>query len=107
MAFKLKSQSPLKQANYVYAEGVGESPLLKQKLSPKAAKAKAARDLAFAKTDERRIKKAHAQRMHRKDRKGNGKDWDHEDGRWEDASQNRGNDGLGTKVESGKQYRTR
>jgi hypothetical protein len=105
MAFKLKSQSPLKQANYVYAEGVGESPLLKQKLSPLAAKKKAARDLAFAKTDERRIKKAHAQRMHRKDPSGNGKDWDHEDGRWESVKQNRGNEGEGTKKESGKHYK--
>jgi hypothetical protein len=103
----LKSQSPLKQANYVYAEGVGESPLLKQKLSPKAAKAKAARDLAFAKTDERRIKKAHAQRMHRKDPSGNGKDWDHEDGRWESVKQNRGNEREGTKKESGKHYKVK
>ena len=39
-----------------------QSPLLKQKLSPKAAKAKAARDLAYAKSDDRTAKKAHAQR---------------------------------------------
>lgn len=106
MAFKLKSQSPLKQANYVYSpEGLGDSPLMRQKLSPKAAKAKAARDLAYAKTDDRRAKKAHAQRMHRKDKNGNGKDWDHEDGRWESVKQNRGNEGEGTKKESGKHYK--
>ena len=94
MAFKLKSQSPLKQANYVYnTEGVGESPLMKQKLSPLAAKKKAARDLAFAKTDERRIKKAHAQRMHRKNPGKKNMDWDHEDGRFESVKQNRGNEG--------------
>lgn len=106
MAFKLKSQSPFKQANYVYdLEGMGDSPLMKQKLSPLAAKKKAARDLAYAKTDDRRIKKAHAQRMHRKDPKGKGKDWDHEDGRWESVKQNRGNEGEGTKKESGKNYK--
>ena len=36
---------------------------LKQKLSPKAAAAKAARDLAFAKTPARRRKKAQNQRI--------------------------------------------
>jgi hypothetical protein len=90
MAFQLRSQS---------------SPLLKQKLSPKAAKDKAARDLAYAKTDDRRIKKAHSQRMHRKDPSGKGKDYDHEDGRFESVKQNRGNEGEGTKKESGKKYK--
>ena len=106
MAFKLKSQSPLNQTNYVYSpDGIGDSPLMKQKLSPKAAKAKSARDLAYAKTPDRRNKKADSQRRHRHDPKGKGKDWDHEDGRWEDASQNRGNDGNGTKSERGKNYK--
>lgn len=82
-----------------------KSPLLKQKLSPKAAKAKAARDLAYAKTEDRKNKKAHAQRMHRKDPKGDGMDWDHKNGRWESPAQNRSNDGLGTKAESGKKYK--
>ena len=84
-----------------------DSPLLKQKLSPKAAKAKAERDLAFAKTDDRRAKKAHAQRKHRSDPSGDGKDWDHEDQQWETAKRNRGNDGNGTKSESGKKYSTK
>ena len=82
-----------------------QSPLLKQKLSPLAAKKKAARDLAYAKTDDRRIKKAHSQRMHRRDPKGKGMDYDHEDGRFESVKQNRGNEGEGTKRESGKKYR--
>ncbi len=89
MAFELRSQSPLQ----------------KQKLSPKAAKAKAERDLAYAKTDDRRIKKAHSQRMHRKYPNGKGKDYDHEDGRFESVKQNRGNEGEGTKKESGKKYK--
>ena len=84
-----------------------QSPLLKQKLSPKAAKAKAERDLAFAKTDDRRAKKAHSQRMHRKNPGNKGMDYDHEDGRFESVKQNRGNDGNGTKSESGKNYKTK
>jgi len=82
-----------------------DSPLNKQKLSPKAAKAKAERDLAYAKTDDRRIKKAHSQRMHRKNPGNKGKDYDHEDGRFESVKQNRGNEGEGTKKESGKKYK--
>ncbi len=80
----------------------------KQKLSPEAAKAKAKRDLEFAKTPDRRAKKADAQRRRRADPKGaNGKDWDHKNQRWESPAQNRGNDGLGTKAESGKKYKTK
>ena len=76
-----------------------------QKLSLVAARTKAVRDKAFAMTPERRAKKAEDQRRHRADPKGKGKDWDHEDGRWESAKQNRGNDGNGTKSESGKKYK--
>jgi hypothetical protein len=86
-------------------EAIVTSPLQKQKLSPKAAKAKAVRDLAAAKTDDRRIKKAHSQRMHRKNPGSKGKDYDHEDGRFESVKQNRGNEGEGTKKESGKKYK--
>ena len=43
--------------------------------------------------------------MHRKDPAGKGKDWDHKDGRWETPKQNRGNEGKGTKAESGKKYK--
>ena len=76
-----------------------------QKLSPKAAKAKAERDLKYAKTDDRRMKKAESQRMHRKSPGNKGKDYDHKDGRFESVKQNRGNDGEGTKKESGKKYK--
>lgn len=86
--------------------GNNTSPL-NQKLSPLAAKRKADRDLAYAKTEDRKNKKAHAQRMHRKDPAGKGKDWDHKNQRWETPAQNRGNDGLGTKKESGKKYKTK
>ena len=77
-----------------------------QKLSPTARRAKAARDLAYAMTPDRRRKKADAQKKRRAaPSKSKGKDWDHKDGRWESPSQNRGNDGEGTKKESGKNYK--
>jgi hypothetical protein len=102
MSFKLRSYSPLLQVR----EQSGNSPLMQQKLSPKAAKAKAARDLAAAKTPDRRAKKADNQRRRRADPSGSkGKDWDHKDGRWESPAQNRGNDGEGTRKESGKKYK--
>jgi hypothetical protein len=82
-----------------------KSPLQKQKLSPKAARAKAIRDLAYAKTDDRTEKKAHSQRMHRKSPGNKNMDYDHEDGRFESVKQNRGNEGEGTKKESGKNYK--
>jgi len=81
----------------------------KQKLSPKAKKAKAARDLAYAKTADRRKKKAHAQRERRRAKRSgknvDGKDWDHKDGRWESVARNRANDGEGTKKEGKKKYK--
>jgi hypothetical protein len=79
-----------------------------QKLSPTARRDKAARDLAFAKTPARRAKKADAQRRRRAaGSEAKGKDWDHNDQRWESPKQNRGNDGHGTKSESGKRYKTK
>ena len=78
-----------------------------QKLSPEAAKKKAARDLAYAKTEDRKNKKAHSQRMHRSNPGNKGKDYDHKDGRFESVKQNRGNDGEGTKKESGKKYKVK
>ena len=76
-----------------------------QNLSPAARRAKAARDKAYAVTPARRKKKAHSQRQRRSDPSGaKGKDWDHKDKRWETPSKNRGNDGEGTKKESGKNY---
>ena len=79
---------------------------LKQKLSPAARRAKAARDLAYAKTPARRKKKADSQRRRRANPSAaKGKDWDHKDGRWETPARNRSNDGEGTKKESGKKYK--
>lgn len=77
----------------------------KQKLSPAASKAKAARDLAFAKTPARRNKKADAQRRRRASpAAAKNKDWDHASQRWESPRENRGNGGSGTKGEKDKGY---
>ncbi len=104
-ASKLANQEKLSEAVGQSALNQKKSPLQKQKLSPKAAKDKAARDLAYAKSDDRTKKKAHAQRMHRKNPGKKGMDYDHEDGRFESVKQNRGNEGEGTKKESGKKYK--
>ena len=82
-----------------------KSPLLKQKLSPKAAKAKAERDLSYAKTDDRRMKKAESQRMHNHNPGNDGKDYDHKDSKFKSVKDNRGNGGEGTKKEGGKKYK--
>ena len=80
----------------------------KQKLSPAAAKAKAARDLRYAKTTDRKNKKAHAQREKRKSpAKANGKDFDHKRGRYVSVASNRGNEGEGTKKEGKRNYKTK
>ena len=74
-----------------------------QKLSPKARRTKLARDLAAAKTPERRRKKAENQRLRRAAKKRgvnlNGKDYDHKDNKFKSVKSNRGNDGKGTKTE--------
>ena len=76
-----------------------------QKLSPAARRRKAARDKAYAMTPRRRKMKAENQKSRRAaGSKAKGKDWDHKNKRWETPKQNRGNDGLGTKRESGKKY---
>jgi hypothetical protein len=77
---------------------MSNSPLLKQKLSPTARKAKAARDLAFAKTFARKRKKAQNQRI------GQRSDSDLHHGpngsvRRVSIKNNRGNFGKGTKNE--------
>ena len=78
------------------------------KLSAKARAAKKKRDLAMAKTPERRKKKAENQRKRRAAAKKHGiswlkgKDYDHDDKRFESVKANRGNDGKGTKKESKK-----
>ena len=70
-----------------------------QYLSPKAAKDKKARDLAFAKTFGRKKKKAFNQAWHRKHPEADGMDYDHKDGKAKTIHANRGNDGNGTKNE--------
>ena len=74
-----------------------------QKLSPKAAAAKKKRDLAFAKTFDRKRKKAENQRKRRAAKKAgkniHGKDYDHKDKKFKSVKANRGNDGKGTKKE--------
>ena len=77
-------------------------PMKKQELSPKAAKAKAERDLAAAKTDDRRNKKAENQRLRRAAlKKGmdlTGKDYDHSKGKFVSVKANRGEYGKGTRT---------
>ena len=86
------------------AEMKSQSPL-KQKLSPTAAKAKAVRDLAYAKTPDRRDKKADSQRKHRQNPGSDGKDYDHKDGKFKSVKDNRGNGGEGTKKEGKSNYK--
>ena len=81
------------------------------KLSAKAKAAKRKRDLAAAMTPERRKKKADNQRKRRAAIKKHGiswlkgKDYDHDDKRFESVKANRGNDGKGTKKEGNKTKR--
>tara|TARA_R100000781_G_scaffold50856_1_gene33609 strand:- start:567 stop:797 length:231 start_codon:yes stop_codon:yes gene_type:complete len=74
-----------------------------QKLSPTARRAKAARDLAYAKSPARRRKKAENQRLRRAAIKAginvDNKDYDHKDKKFKSVKANRGNDGKGTKKE--------
>ena len=76
---------------------------MSQKLSPGARARKAERDLEYAKSPDRRAKKAENQRLRRKYIKNGrslaGLDYDHEDKKFESVKRNRGNDGNGTKTE--------
>jgi len=78
---------------------------LKQKLSPSAAKKKAERDLAFAKSPARKAKKADSQAKHRANPSMNGKDYDHKTSTFKSVKANRGNDGKGTKLEGKNNYK--
>ena len=78
---------------------------LKQKLSPLAAKDKAARDLAAAKTPYRRAAKADSQKKHRDSPVNKNKDYDHKSGSFKSARANRGNDGKGTIIEGKSNYK--
>ena len=85
---------------------MNSSPIkLKQKLSPKASAAKAARDLAMAKTPARRAKKADSQKRHRDDPSKKGLDYDHKSASFKSVKANRGNDGQGTKKEGKRNYK--
>ena len=80
----------------------------KQKLTPGARARKAERDLAFAKTPARQAKKAHAQREARKNpEQSKGQDYDHKRQAFVSVKSNRGNEGEGTKKESGNNYNTK
>ncbi len=77
--------------------------MAKQKLSPKARRAKAILDKNAAMTPDRRTKKAENQVKRRKAIKEGknikGKDFDHKDRKFKSVKANRGNDGKGTKKE--------
>ena len=77
-----------------------------QNLSPTARRMKAIRDKRMAMTDDRKAKKAENQRKRRANPKAaKGKDYDHKTQSFKTAKANRGNDGKGTKLESGKKYK--
>ncbi len=83
---------------------------MRQQLSPSARRAKAARDKAYAMTPERKAKKAHAQRVRsaakKKGQNLDGQDYDHKRQKFVSVKSNRGNEGLGTQQESGRNYNT-
>ncbi len=68
--------------------------MAKQKLSPEAALAKAKRDLRYANSRDREIKRADAQKKRRAAKKCgkniDGKDYDHNTGRFTSVAHNRG-----------------
>jgi len=78
---------------------------LKQKLSLSAAKKKADRDLAMAKTPYRRAAKADSQKKHRDSPVNKNKDYDHKSGTFKSVKANRGNDGKGTRIEGKSKYK--
>lgn len=80
-----------------------------QNLSAAAKRRKAARDLEYANTPERKAKRAENQRMRRAAKKAgrniDGLDYDHKIGEFKSVRRNRGNDGEGTRKEGNKTYR--
>ena len=80
----------------------------KQQLSAAARRNKAAADKRMAMTPERKAKKAHAQREARKSpAEAKGRDYDHKRQAFVSVKSNRGNEGEGTKKESGANYNTK
>ena len=78
---------------------------LKQKLSPLAAKKKADRDLAAAKSPYRKAAKRDSQKKHRDSPVNKNKDYDHKSGSFKSVKANRGNDGKGTRIEGKSKYK--
>ena len=77
-----------------------------QNLSPTAKRQKAIRDKRMAMTADRKAKKAENQRKRRANPgAAAGKDYDHKTSSFKTVKANRGNDGKGTKLESGKKYK--
>jgi hypothetical protein len=77
-----------------------------QNLSPTAKRMKAVRDKRAAMTTDRKAKKAENQRKRRANPSvAKGKDYDHKTSTFKTVKANRGNDGKGTKSESGKKYK--
>ena len=76
---------------------------MKRKLSRRAKTAKKKRDLKYANSRSREIKRADSQKKRRAAKKRGknikGKDYDHKDQRFKSIKRNRGNDGKGTKKE--------
>jgi len=83
---------------------------LRQQLSATARRDKAAADKLAAMSPARKAKKAHAQRERRKalkeGRNLDGLDYDHKRQKFVSVRSNRGNEGQGTKSESGNNYNT-
>jgi hypothetical protein len=81
--------------------------MAKQKLSPEAKLAKARRDLRYANTRDREIKRADAQKKRRAAKKRgmnlNGKDYDHNTGRFTSVAHNRGGTQAKNKPDGTKQ----
>tara|TARA_R100001369_G_scaffold60517_1_gene87338 strand:+ start:420 stop:662 length:243 start_codon:yes stop_codon:yes gene_type:complete len=78
-----------------------------QNLSPTARRQKAIRDKRMAMSPVRKAKKAENQRKHRANPGMKGKDYDHKTSTFKSVKANRGNDGKGTKLESGKKYKVK
>tara|TARA_B110000037_G_scaffold207872_1_gene255322 strand:- start:5467 stop:5739 length:273 start_codon:yes stop_codon:yes gene_type:complete len=81
----------------------------KQKLSPAAAKRKAATDLRYANSPKRKAHRRDAQKKRRAVVKAGGsvegKDYDHKRSKMVSVKSNRGNQGNGTKSEGKKKYK--
>ena len=81
--------------------------MAKQKLSPEAKLAKARRDLRYANTRDREIKRADAQKKRRAAKKKginlDGKDYDHNTGRFTSVAHNRGGTQAKNKPDGTKQ----